>query len=342
VPPARPTSASRARHWAGSSSTARVARSTHSRRTRTAGVRARELVPRSGRHSLRAARCAPVTESRPHCSEPRSAGDGKLQVTYNRDPLPSLRLARFVSLAVVEGGPFVLVVRVYKRIGGELKRSRGSRARDHTGAIGASAASGPRSASTSHRPASGACSPKRSWSRRRGSPARAGASSCERSGEHPRPALQIARLGHRLEADYGEKAALLSPVAPLGAEGASRTHLLRVSRLRQIPRSHPDRHADLLVLRLSVGHSKAPNPRSRRSSTRLAGRAQPATTALLLGSPPTNQPSHFLSCEAVALWRKRDTLLPGRPATRWPRPPDRVSAPHGVGFSRRRSPGQAT
>ncbi len=63
----------------------------------------------------------------------------------------------------------------------------------------------------------------------------------------------IARLDwHRLRVDHGEKAALLPPVAPLGAEGASRTHLLRVSRLRQIPRSHPDRTADLLVLRLSV------------------------------------------------------------------------------------------
>jgi hypothetical protein len=63
----------------------------------------------------------------------------------------------------------------------------------------------------------------------------------------------IARLDwRRLRVDHGEKAALLLPVAPLGAEGASWTHLLRVSRLRQIPRSHPGRTADLLVLRLSA------------------------------------------------------------------------------------------
>src|SRR5436190_11045739 len=66
-----------------------------------------------------------------------------------------------------------------------------------------------------------------------------------------RPArLASSRSGH------DEKAALLPPVAPLGAEGASRAHLLRMSGLRQIPRSHPGQPADLLVLRLNrVGGS---------------------------------------------------------------------------------------
>ena len=68
------------------------------------------------------------------------------------------------------------------------------------------------------------------------------------------------RLASSKRADDGEKAALLRPVAPLGAKGASGTRLLRVSRLRQIPRSHPDRTADLLVLRLSVLASRNAKP----------------------------------------------------------------------------------
>ena len=78
----------------------------------------------------------------------------------------------------------------------------------------------------------------------------------------------IARLDwHRLRVDHGERAALLLPVAPLGTEGASWTHLLRVSRLRQIPRSHPGRTADLLVLRLSAWPHRTAFPPKRDSSS---------------------------------------------------------------------------
>jgi hypothetical protein len=48
--------------------------------------------------------------------------------------------------------------------------------------------------------------------------------------------------------DHGEKAALLPAVTPLDGEGPGLTALLRVAGLRQIPRSHPNRVADPLVL----------------------------------------------------------------------------------------------
>ena len=54
----------------------------------------------------------------------------------------------------------------------------GSRGRTHAGAIGASAVNCSRSASMSQPRACGGSSPRRGWSRRRGAPGRAGASSC--------------------------------------------------------------------------------------------------------------------------------------------------------------------
>jgi hypothetical protein len=67
----------------------------------------------------------------------------------------------------------------------------------------------------------------------------------------------------RPEYDQGRNAedvSLPPPQAPLGAESLGRPHVLRVPRLREVPRPDPDRPADLLVAAWSTLAAAAKGP----------------------------------------------------------------------------------